>query len=72
MNNEEHDDFAAKLLQIEEQANMALNDLPAGLAPQMAPYVTAAGQMPTAVAEQTSPLPSALQPRDLLADDRGP
>ncbi len=29
--NEEHDDFAAKLLQIEEQANMALNDLPAGL-----------------------------------------
>jgi hypothetical protein len=28
--NEEHDDFAAKLLQIEEQANMALSDLPAG------------------------------------------
>jgi hypothetical protein len=29
--NEEHDDFAAKLQQIEEQANMALSDLPAGL-----------------------------------------
>jgi len=28
---EERDDFAAKLLQIEEQANMALVDLPAGL-----------------------------------------
>ena len=29
--NEERDDFAAKLLQIEEQANMALVDLPPGL-----------------------------------------
>ena len=28
---EERDDFAAKLLQIEEQANMALVDLPPGL-----------------------------------------
>jgi len=31
MNDDEHDDFAAKLLQIEEQATMALNDLPAGM-----------------------------------------
>lgn len=28
---EERDDFAEKLQQIEEQANMALQDLPAGL-----------------------------------------
>lgn len=45
MNNEEHDDFAAKLLQIEEQANMALNDLPAGLTRDRVQHIAIVARM---------------------------
>ena len=43
--NEEHDDFAAKLLQIEEQANMALNDLPAGLTRDRVQHIAIVARM---------------------------
>ena len=45
MKNEEHDDFAAKLLQIEEQANMALNDLPAGLTRDRVQHIAIVARM---------------------------
>ena len=43
--NAEHDDFAAKLLQIEEQANMALNDLPAGLTRDRVQHIAIVARM---------------------------
>ena len=43
--NEEHDDFAAKLLQIEEQANMALIDLPAGLTRDRVQHIAIVARM---------------------------
>jgi hypothetical protein len=43
--NEENDDFAAKLLQIEEQANMALNDLPAGLTRDRVQHIAIVARM---------------------------
>lgn len=43
--NEEHEDFAAKLQQIEEQANMALNDLPAGLTRDRVQHIAIVARM---------------------------
>jgi hypothetical protein len=43
--NDEHDDFSAKLLQIEEQANMALNDLPAGLTRDRVQHIAIVARM---------------------------
>ena len=43
--NEEHEDFAAKLLQIEEQANQALNDLPAGLTRDRVQHIAIVARM---------------------------
>lgn len=43
--NEEHDDFAAKLLQIEEQANMALQDLPSGLTRDRVQHIAIVARM---------------------------
>ena len=42
---EERDDFAAKLLQIEEQANMALVDLPAGLTRDRVQHIAIVARM---------------------------
>ena len=42
---EERDDFAAKLLQIEEQANMALGDLPAGLTRDRVQHIAIVARM---------------------------
>ena len=42
---DERDDFAAKLLQIEEQANMALVDLPAGLTRDRVQHIAIVARM---------------------------
>jgi hypothetical protein len=42
---DEHDDFAAKLQQIEEQANMALVDLPAGLTRDRVQHIAIVARM---------------------------
>jgi hypothetical protein len=43
--NEEHDDFAAKLQQIEEQANLALADLPPGLTRDRVQHIAIVSRM---------------------------
>jgi hypothetical protein len=43
--NDERDDFAAKLLQIEEQANMALQDLDAGLTRDRVQHIAIVARM---------------------------
>jgi hypothetical protein len=43
--NEEHQDFAAKLQQIEEQANLALADLPSGLARDRVQHIAIVARM---------------------------
>lgn len=43
--NEEQADFAAKLLQIEEQANMAMEGLPAGLLRQRLQHIAVAAKL---------------------------
>jgi hypothetical protein len=43
--NEEHHDFAAKLQQIEEQANMALSDLPEGLTRDRVQHIAIVARM---------------------------
>ena len=43
--NDERDDFAAKLLQIEEQANMALQDLEAGLTRDRVQHIAIVARM---------------------------
>lgn len=42
---EERDDFAEKLQQIEEQANMALQDLPAGLTRDRVQHIAIVARM---------------------------
>jgi hypothetical protein len=43
--NEEHDDFADKLRQIEEQANLALADLPGGLTRDRVQHIAIVARM---------------------------
>jgi hypothetical protein len=43
--NEEHADFAAKLQQIEEQANLALADLPPGLTRDRVQHIAIVSRM---------------------------
>ena len=43
--NEEREDFAAKLLQIEEQANMALQDLEPGLTRDRVQHIAIVARM---------------------------
>jgi hypothetical protein len=43
--NEEREDFAAKLLQIEEQANMALQDLDPGLTRDRVQHIAIVARM---------------------------